>query len=204
LLNEQLLPFGIVPILRIHYNIPMRDPDISRYIQYNPDTGSFKWLVSGNGRRVGDSAGTYGTHGYWWITHKKVLYPAAHIAWYLTYGEWPKGMIDHIDRNPSNNRISNLRDISERMNVLHRQGWSKNGLPRGVRLERGRYRVVVSLFYKTKHIGFFDTLEEATVVAERAYKKQWELAERRELVERLDRTAKKALLDELKREALGL
>lgn len=40
-------------------------------------------------------------------------------AWILTYGRWPVGTIDHLDNNPLNNRIENLRECSQSENNLN-------------------------------------------------------------------------------------
>lgn len=32
------------------------------------------------------------------------------MVWFWFYGKWPHGQIDHVDENPRNNRIENLRD----------------------------------------------------------------------------------------------
>ena len=132
-----------------------------------------------------------------------VWYSAANIAWYLTHGEWPKGVIDHIDRNRANNKLDNLRDISQGLNCLNKRRWSKTGLPIGVYRERGRYRVSISLLDESRSLGSYDTLEEATVVAEAGRKKQWELVGRWGQVEKRDHATKRALLKELNLEALG-
>lgn len=41
---------------------------------------------------------------------------AHRVAYCLHYGRWPEGLVDHIDRDPSNNRIKNLRDTNYRTN----------------------------------------------------------------------------------------
>ncbi|MFX4377260.1 HNH endonuclease, partial [Acinetobacter baumannii] len=38
------------------------------------------------------------------------------MAWLYVHGVHPTGQIDHIDGDPLNNRISNLRDVSHAVN----------------------------------------------------------------------------------------
>lgn len=159
--------------------------DVRDHIQYNPDTGSFKWIARGQKRRLYGPAGCYDKYGYLRIRANGVSYQAANLAWYLTHGEWPRGIIDHIDRNPSNNRLDNLRDVSYGMNMINRRRWAKTVLPRGVyRSGHGSYCVLLRLLGKWTYIGTYKTQEEATAVSKAAYKKQWELSEKHELERR--------------------
>src|SRR6185369_9127917 len=98
---------GVSFTFAIYYNTRMSIPDFRSLIQYNPDTGSFKWLVAVSGRRAGSPAGGYDCDGYLRIMVNGTSYAAASIAWYLSYGEWPKGIIDHIDHKPANNKLDN-------------------------------------------------------------------------------------------------
>jgi hypothetical protein len=58
-------------------------------------------------------------------------YLAHRLAWLYVHGEWPSRHLDHIDGDPSNNRIANLRDVSRSINMqnqLRARGDSLTGL----------------------------------------------------------------------------
>lgn len=46
---------------------------------------------------------------------------AHQIVWVLTYGKMPEGVIDHIDGNPQNNTVENLRDVSQKINCRNQR-----------------------------------------------------------------------------------
>lgn len=73
-------------------------------LDYNPETGVFKWKVMlAHRRKPGDVAGNL-SHGYIEIGIENRSYRAHHLAWLYIHGELPQVMIDHIDGNRSNNR----------------------------------------------------------------------------------------------------
>ena len=48
-----------------------------------------------------------------------IKYYGHRLAWLLHYGTWPEGVIDHINRDKTDNRISNLRDTTTQVNNLN-------------------------------------------------------------------------------------
>ena len=48
----------------------------------------------------------------------KKIYYSHRVLWKMYTGEWPK-YIDHIDGDPSNNSISNLREVTHHQNMFN-------------------------------------------------------------------------------------
>lgn len=136
-------------------------------LDYNPETGEFHWKVAVARRtRVGSLAGHVNKFsGYLQIRVGYSLYYAHRLAWLLTYGEWPEGVIDHADGNCLNNRVDNLRDVSQMVNTQNHQEANSNnkvGLL-GVSFNKASGRFVARIWCdgKNKHLGYFTTPEEA-------------------------------------------
>ncbi|EHE2320716.1 hypothetical protein JNE51_004426 [Salmonella enterica] len=53
-------------------------------------------------------------------------YKVHRLIWWIVNYEWPDGEIDHIDRNPLNNHIDNLRVVDHRTNCNNRGTYSTN------------------------------------------------------------------------------
>jgi hypothetical protein len=79
------------------------------------------------------------------------------------HGEMPSEHIDHIDGNPSNNRIDNLRKASSAENAQNqRRARANNRLGlQGVHRVGDRFRAVVHKDYIKHHLGYYATAEEA-------------------------------------------
>lgn len=129
-------------------------------LTYDPLTGLFSHLCkTANGLR----AGSVDNEGYIRISLNKRYYRAHRLAWLLTFGEWPINEIDHIDGNKQNNRISNLRDVTNQGNQQNRmrpQSNNKCGYL-GVAMVDGKYIAAIRHNGKTRRIGVFDTPIEA-------------------------------------------
>ena len=104
----------------------MNEPTVADYkerLDYDPSTGVFMWSASEkNARTAGKLAGSVATNGYVMIQIFGKRRLAHRVAWFITYGRWPTFSIDHINRNRSDNRIENLRDVPHRANVWNQSG----------------------------------------------------------------------------------
>lgn len=81
---------------------------------------------------------------------------AHHFAWYMTYGNVDFDELDHIDRNPSNNKISNLRIVTSQQNKFNKNH-------KGYSWDKSRNKWISSIHLNKKQIflGRFNTEEEA-------------------------------------------
>lgn len=95
---------------------------------YDPETGDFFWR---DGIRKGEKAGylsgvmrirKYDGKKYQIIVLdiKGHTISAHRAAWAMYYGYFPEKVIDHIDNNPLNNRIDNLRAVTYSENSMNR------------------------------------------------------------------------------------
>ena len=133
-------------------------------LDYNPETGSFKWLVRTSNRiKVGDEAGVINTQGYRVVSvmgKKEFLH---RVAWLFSHGEVPD-CIDHINGDKLDNRILNLRNTTKAQNNKN-QHLSRGSYSLGVseyKTKRGiRYRATITEDGKFKHLGSFDSPELA-------------------------------------------
>ncbi len=82
-----------------------------KHIAYNPNTGEIKRINRKN------SNGSVDYYGYLIIKIKGAQWKAHRLAWVKHYGHPPKYNIDHIDGNKLNNKINNLRDVPQVINI---------------------------------------------------------------------------------------
>jgi hypothetical protein len=142
----------------------MIEDSITKNLRYDPGTGKITWKIPGRKRRIGEQAGTW-SNGYIRIHFNRKLYAAHRIAWYLHYGRWPTGEIDHINRNRKDNRIENLRELTRAQNSLN-----DGKTVRGVSFEKRRQKWRVRAHRHTQWLGYFDTYEAACKASEMYWK----------------------------------
>lgn len=75
---------------------------------------------------------------------------------------FPVNLVDHIDNNPLNNRRNNLREVTHAEN-LRNAGKHKTSNLKGARYHKRdkRWSAAITINGKNKHLGNFDTAEEA-------------------------------------------
>lgn len=109
-------------------------------------------MIYRKGKRVGKGINNHGYHVY---TYKGKTYMVHRIVSYIHHGAWPKHQLDHINRDQLDNRIENLRDVRQTVNMRNR-----NGI-KGYRKKGKRYQAGYRLNKRFNYIGTYDTEQEA-------------------------------------------
>lgn len=147
------------------------------YVTYDEKTGIFTRKKTVNRlNKAGDRIGHNHSEGYRCISIAGKIYFEHRLAWLYVHGSWPNGTIDHINRNRSDNRISNLREASYTENN-HNKTISKNntsGCP-GVYWSRrdNKHRVQITVNRKNIYIGTFESKDEAVAARKSAEDKYY-------------------------------
>lgn len=146
--------------------------------EYNPETGDLRWkprpqnhypTMSGwrkaTTRFSGKIAGSLDRKGYYRVNLDGTIYRAHRLIWLIVYGVYPLGEVDHINGNPRDNRIENLRVVTQWVNSKNKKMPSHNTSGRiGVawREDLGKWSAKIGIGKsKSKSLGFFDTKAEA-------------------------------------------
>lgn len=157
---------------------------LCKILRYNTETGMFFWkkrtpdmfastgkrsnvalCASWNTKHAGRQAlNTKHKDGYMrGLIFNKPIY-AHRAAWVMLYGRWPENEIDHIDGDPSNNKIENLRE-ADRLQNSYNRGAHKNNTSgsKGVFWSKHKKRWQAKIGYMGKkiHIGYFESQEDA-------------------------------------------
>ena len=136
---------------------------LRQVLRYEPETGNFYWIHRDTiKKKLGTNASIIRSHGYLNICIDSTYYYTHRLAWFYVYGEWPK-VIDHIDGDKTNNRIENLRSVSQKCNVenvLKTRKHNKSGILGAVKSKYGFYARLTSQG-KQIYLGHYKTAEEA-------------------------------------------
>lgn len=135
--------------------------------EYFPETGMFRRrrLVGEYDRKAGRLTPGHPYGRYLGLGIDYGRYYCHRLAWLYIHGEWPPHEIDHINGDPHDNRLSNLRAATGSQNGYNRKRGRRNtsGI-KGVHFFKpgGKWRAAINIGHrKRKHLGLFDTKEEA-------------------------------------------
>lgn len=144
--------------------------ELHELFTYDPATGEIRNKIDRGPRaKSGSVAGTINNLGYVIIGIGKKYYKAHRIAWVMAYGAI-SGHIDHANGDPSDNRITNLRQASRSQNMHNckvRRDNSSGVKGVSLRARCGKWKVHVMCGGKT-YRATHETKEEAEMDAIKA------------------------------------
>jgi hypothetical protein len=149
----------------------MVQDELKSLVNYDCETGVFTWKVKRWRCAPGDIIGTPDKDGYLTVKINQTRYKLHRLAWLYVHGEWPKNCIDHVNGLKTDNRISNLRDVTKRENSYNVKKASRNNKHSGllgvsyVATQRynikNRWLALIRVDGKSKRIGSYSTAQEA-------------------------------------------
>lgn len=150
---------------------------LKQLLSYDPETGIFIWkrrsldmfktsrhMNAWNARYANKVAGFSISTGHAGIRIFNSGYKAHRLAWAIYHGAWPNDQIDHINNNPSDNRICNLREANSLQNGYNKKnrliGTSKY---KGVSFhaKTGKWQSQVMFNGTVIYLGVFTRQEDA-------------------------------------------
>lgn len=142
--------------------------ELNRLLSYDQETGKLHWKVAKSsntwpGKEAGSLAVIHGV-SYRTVRLNGPLYLAHHLVWYIVTGTWPEFLIDHKDRDGTNNRFGNLRPATTQQNCCNSANRVNNtsgfkGVAFDIRTKR--WRAIITVNRKPVWLGRFDRPEDA-------------------------------------------
>ena len=151
-------------------------------LRYEPETGKLYWRDDetmprhwrtryvGREALTADNGKGYKTG----LVNGKAL-QSHRVAWAIYYGRWPDEVIDHINHNPADNRIVNLRETTVAGNMRNQAKRKNNtsGITGVYWYDRHqKWMASIRAGGAIKHIGYFASIEDA-VAARKAAEAQY-------------------------------
>ena len=131
---------------------PITQELLKRLFLFDPDSGVFTRLSTGK------PTGKKSSGGYIQIKIFGRYHMAHHLAWIYTYGTPPSRRLDHKNRSPGSNAISNLRIATNAQNQMNKGVGSNNALGlKCVFRWRNGYRTKIAINGKQTLIGDYST-----------------------------------------------
>lgn len=125
------------------------------------EDGKLFWRVDRGPVKTGDEAGAVIPNGRLYVQVDGKKHLVHRVIWFLHHGECPQ-FLDHIDGNPLNNRIENLRPATKAQNAMNRKVRedSSTGI-KGITPKGKRFGACIYVDGAAKYLGAFDSADLA-------------------------------------------
>lgn len=127
--------------------------------------GKLYWEINKQRIKKGSEIGYTDSKGYRNVVIDGKNYKTHRLIFLYHYGYIPE-YVDHIDGNPNNNNIDNLRECTKQQNNWNRKSnINSSSNIKGISWYKpyNKWRVQIRLNGKKKHLGYFDDLEVAKI-----------------------------------------
>lgn len=138
---------------------------LKELLDYIPESGEFVWKLN-RGPRIlaGSLAGYLDNKKYRVIKVDNVQFKAHRLAFLWMNGEFPPQDVDHINRNPSDNRWLNLRHATRSQNCINKLPSNRNSSGHvGVywSKQHKKWRAQCKVGQKQHSLGLFENIQDA-------------------------------------------
>ena len=131
--------------------------ELRESFEYEQSTGQLLWKCTKITRLIGKPAGYYNNaRKRFHVNYRRSMYSAHRLIWAYHFGDPGNITVDHKDRNPTNNRIENLRLASA---IQQKYNQSRKGYC--FDKQCGRWRARIGVDGKEISLGLFDSEVEA-------------------------------------------
>lgn len=143
----------------------MKQSLLKEYFDYDEKHGNLIWKKQqqrGIKIEIGSIAGWINERGYRYISFRGKDYKAHRLVWMYNYGQFPNEGIDHVNHVKDDNRIDNLRDVSQRENCMNKSIYLNNKSGHaGVSFRYKKWRARINVNKKEISLGVFNKKEDA-------------------------------------------
>ena len=143
-------------------NSNLTQADLLEMFTYS--NGNLLWKKHKIKSSIGKSVGYLQTNGYTRVNLSIGSYYLHRLIFLYHFGKWPTNQIDHIDGNPKNNCIENLREATNSQNG-HNKGKPRNNTSgyKGVSYCKAakKWEAYMTIDRKRKYLGLFECPKEA-------------------------------------------
>lgn len=120
---------------------------VIRHFEYNPETGELFRSGNRNGykeKRLIKIVVNKDGYRMTYINGKSVR--VHRLIWFIVHGEWPSGGIDHINGRRDDNRLCNLRVVSQMINCQNRRN------AKGICFSKSSQKWVAKIIVNKKYV----------------------------------------------------